>query len=159
MLNRPKAPTRPGTLAEVVRLVRRDDEELRFCLAGFLDEFYADRALASRRARIEEDPGLFGEERRDALIGAIPCPPLVHGAGAYEGFSFGRKPRRVSAAVYFHGSGTASSRPHAEGRPLVGLRNHADGSRAGTRRHRAFRSAGAFLERFPIWLNRKPIDF
>lgn len=71
MLNRPKAPTRPGTLAEVVRLVRRDDEELRFCLAGFLDEFYADRALASRRARIEEDPGLFGEERRDALIGAI----------------------------------------------------------------------------------------
>jgi hypothetical protein len=35
--------TRPGTLAEVQRLVRVDGEKLRFCLAGFLDQFYSDR--------------------------------------------------------------------------------------------------------------------
>jgi hypothetical protein len=34
---------RPGTLAEVQRLVRVDGEKLRFCLAGFLDQFYTDR--------------------------------------------------------------------------------------------------------------------
>jgi hypothetical protein len=64
-------PTRPGTLAEVVRRVRDDREAIRFCLAGFLDEFYADRAPAGRRARLETDPGLLEDERHDALIGAI----------------------------------------------------------------------------------------
>ena len=64
-------PTRPGTLAEVVRRVRDDREALHFCLAGFLDEFYADRLPAGRRARIDADPGLFGDQRHDALIGAI----------------------------------------------------------------------------------------
>jgi len=64
-------PTRPGTLAEVVRRVRDENEELRFCLAGFLDEFYADRVPAARRARLEAEPSLLGDERRDALIGAI----------------------------------------------------------------------------------------
>jgi hypothetical protein len=63
-------PTRPGTLAQVLRRVR-DGEPLRFCLAGFLDEFYGDRALEMRRARIEEDPGVTGDPKLDALIGAI----------------------------------------------------------------------------------------
>jgi len=47
---------RPGTLAEVQRLVRTDGEKLRFCLAGFLDQFYTDRDRASRYARIIDDP-------------------------------------------------------------------------------------------------------
>jgi hypothetical protein len=64
-------PTRPGTLAEVVRRVRDEGEALHFCLAGFLDEFYAERVPAVRRARLESEPGLIGDERRDALIGAI----------------------------------------------------------------------------------------
>ena len=46
--------TRPGTLAEVQRLVRIEGEKFRFCLAGFLDTFYP----ASRYARIIDDPGL-----------------------------------------------------------------------------------------------------
>jgi hypothetical protein len=62
---------RPGTLAQVLRLVRDDSEPLRNCLAGFLDEFYADRDQASRRSRIEESPALTGDERQDALFGAI----------------------------------------------------------------------------------------
>jgi hypothetical protein len=64
-------PTRPGTLAQVVRRVRDEGDALRFCLAGFLDEFYADRGPAARRARVETDPGLLGDERLDALIGGI----------------------------------------------------------------------------------------
>jgi hypothetical protein len=44
---------------------------LRGYVVGFLDEFYADRDPASRRARIEEAPGLTGDERQDAFIGAI----------------------------------------------------------------------------------------
>jgi hypothetical protein len=63
--------TRPGTLAQALRLVRVDGEALRYCLAGFLDEFYADPDSASRRARIEEEPGLTGDNRKDAFIGAI----------------------------------------------------------------------------------------
>jgi len=63
--------TRPGTLAQVLRRVRADGEELRFCLAGFLDEFYIDRDPTGRRARVEHDPGLLGDARQDALIGAI----------------------------------------------------------------------------------------
>jgi hypothetical protein len=62
---------RPGTLAQVLQLVRNDGEPLRACLAGFLDEFYADRNSASRRVRIEEVPGLAGDERLDAFIGGI----------------------------------------------------------------------------------------
>ncbi|MGA2125410.1 MAG: hypothetical protein ABSG76_04570 [Xanthobacteraceae bacterium] len=50
--------TRPGTLAEVQRLVRTKGEKLRHCLAGFLDDFYADRDPVGRRARIADDPGL-----------------------------------------------------------------------------------------------------
>ena len=63
--------TRPGTLAQVLRLVRDDGETLRFCLAGFLDEFYADSDPASRRARVDEAPALTGDVRQDAFFGAI----------------------------------------------------------------------------------------
>jgi len=62
---------RPGTLAQALRLVLDDGETLRFCLAGFLDEFYADRDSASRRARVVEAPALTGDARQDALFGAI----------------------------------------------------------------------------------------
>ncbi len=62
---------RPGTLAQVQRFVRDEGEPLRSCLVGFLDEFYADRDATSRRARLEEAPGLTGDERQDAFIGAI----------------------------------------------------------------------------------------
>src|SRR5262249_10136577 len=50
---------------------RDEREDFRFCLAGFLDEFYADRVPAGRRDRLESNPGLLGEERHDALVGAI----------------------------------------------------------------------------------------
>jgi hypothetical protein len=63
--------TRLGTLAEVQRLVRRDGETMRFCLAAFLDQFYMDRDRESRYARIADDPGVSGEARFDALMGAI----------------------------------------------------------------------------------------
>ena len=62
---------RPGTLAEVQRLVRSEGEKFRFCPAGFLDQFYGDRDPASRYARIIDDPGLTGDERFDALMGAM----------------------------------------------------------------------------------------
>jgi hypothetical protein len=61
--------TRPGTLAEVQRQVRSDGEAMGFCLAGFLDEFYADRDPVGRHGRIAGDPGLSGEQRLDALMG------------------------------------------------------------------------------------------
>ena len=62
--------TRPGTLAQVLQLVR-DGEKFRFCMAGFLDEFYADTSGPSRAARIAEDPGLTDDPRTNALLGAI----------------------------------------------------------------------------------------
>jgi hypothetical protein len=101
-------PTRPGTLAEVVRRVRDDDDELRFCLAGFLDEFYTDRTSPGRRERIEAEPGLFGDERRDALIGAIGehlChrwglgepPAWTHDAARFLGRPWFMGPERLKA--------------------------------------------------------------
>jgi hypothetical protein len=45
--------TRPGTLAHVLRLVG-EGETLRFCMAGFLDEFYGDPSDRSRAARIAD---------------------------------------------------------------------------------------------------------
>jgi hypothetical protein len=71
MHDQPMLLTRPGTLVEVLRLVRFDGEKLRFCLAGFLDQFYSDQDPARRRARLADDPGLSGDERTDALMGAI----------------------------------------------------------------------------------------
>jgi hypothetical protein len=61
---------RPGTLEQVLRLVR-SGEKFRFCLAGFLDEFYGDTDAASRLGRVAEDPGLSDDGRTNALLGAI----------------------------------------------------------------------------------------
>ena len=61
---------RPGTLVQVLRLVR-EGEKLRFCLAGFLDDFYGDVDLGSRARRISEDPGLTNDCKMNALLGAI----------------------------------------------------------------------------------------
>jgi hypothetical protein len=61
---------RPGTLAQVLRLVRNGDK-LRFCLAGFLDGFYGDPAKQSRVCRISEDPGLTDDLKMNALLGAV----------------------------------------------------------------------------------------
>lgn len=44
---------------------------MRFCLAGFLDGFYSDPDPKRRRARLEDDPGLTGDVKLDALVGAI----------------------------------------------------------------------------------------
>lgn len=63
-------PDRAGTLAQVLLLVG-SGEKFRFCLAGFLDEFYGDASARSRAVRIAEDPGLTGDARTDALLGAI----------------------------------------------------------------------------------------
>ena len=52
MLDQATIPTRPGTLAEVVRRARDDAEALRFCLAGFLDEFYADCTILQNKGII-----------------------------------------------------------------------------------------------------------
>jgi hypothetical protein len=62
---------RAGTLAEAVRWHRDLGERFRYCLAGFLDEFYADMNSLGRKARIVEDPGYVGIERTDALVGAV----------------------------------------------------------------------------------------
>ncbi|MBR0755952.1 hypothetical protein JQ604_27585 [Bradyrhizobium jicamae] len=62
--------TRPGTLAQVLLFVR-DGEKFRFCIAGFLDEFYGDVSDRSRAARIADDPGLTGDPKTNALLGAI----------------------------------------------------------------------------------------
>lgn len=61
---------RPGTLVQVLQLVR-EGEKLRFCLAGFLDDFYGDANIGSRARRIFEDPGMTDDPRTNALFGAI----------------------------------------------------------------------------------------
>jgi hypothetical protein len=61
---------RPGTLVQVLQLAR-EGEKLRFCLAGFLDDFYGDANLGSRARRISEDPGLANDPKMNALLGAI----------------------------------------------------------------------------------------
>jgi hypothetical protein len=61
---------RPGTLVQVLQLVR-SGEKLRFCTAGFLDDFYGDLDNESRLRRIADDPGLVADARLDALMGAI----------------------------------------------------------------------------------------
>jgi hypothetical protein len=71
MDNPPISLNRPGTLAQVLRLVRDEGEKLRYCLAGFLDEFYGDPDPTSRAKRIADDPGPSGDTRLDALFGAI----------------------------------------------------------------------------------------
>jgi hypothetical protein len=62
--------TRPGTLVQVLQLVR-EGAKFRFCIAGFLDDFYTDKSQDSRRMRIVDDPGLTLDSKTDALLGAI----------------------------------------------------------------------------------------
>ena len=40
-------------------------------MAGFLDDFYTDTEVASRRDRVADDPGLTDDARMNALLGAI----------------------------------------------------------------------------------------
>jgi hypothetical protein len=61
---------RPGTLAQVLQLVRKG-EKLRFCMAGFLDDFYRDPTQQSRVCRIAEDPGFADDCKMNALLGAV----------------------------------------------------------------------------------------
>ena len=61
---------RPGTLAEVLQLVR-EGEKLRFCLAGFLDDFYGNTDPGSRARHVAKDPGLADDPKMNALLGAI----------------------------------------------------------------------------------------
>lgn len=85
-----------------MRRARDEHDELRFCLAGFLDEFYADRVPATRRARLEVEPGLFGDERRDALIGAIG-EHLCHRWGLGEPPAWTHDRARFLARPWFMG--------------------------------------------------------
>jgi hypothetical protein len=71
MQTQSKSLIRPGTLAQVLQLVKSENEELRFCMAGFLDDFYTDTRVAGRRSRLVEDPGLSGTPELDALLGAV----------------------------------------------------------------------------------------
>jgi hypothetical protein len=139
---------RPGTLAEVQRLVRVDGEKLRFCLAGFLDQFYKDRDLASRYARITDDPGLTGDARFDALMGAIgehlsrrwqigPPPPWTDdparflsrpwfmGTERMKGFLLVESPMAYRRRFIFTEAEPLRRHPHAARRALVGLRDDA----------------------------------
>jgi hypothetical protein len=61
---------RPGTLAQVLQLVR-NGEKLRYCLAGFLDDFYGETDADARMRRLTDDPGLTDDPRMNALLGAI----------------------------------------------------------------------------------------
>jgi hypothetical protein len=61
---------RPGTLAQVLQLVR-NGEKFRYCLAGFLDDFYGTTDVAARIRRVADDPGLTDDPRMNALLGAV----------------------------------------------------------------------------------------
>jgi hypothetical protein len=64
-------PTWNAGTGPAMQLVKSENEKLRFCMAGFLDDFYADMSVEGRRSRLEEDPGLSGDRKLDALLGAI----------------------------------------------------------------------------------------
>jgi hypothetical protein len=61
---------RPGTLAQVLQFVR-DGEKFRYCMAGFLDDFYGDPDTDSRMQRVADDPGLTDDPRMNSLLGAV----------------------------------------------------------------------------------------
>jgi hypothetical protein len=67
--------SRPGTLAEVLRRAKAeqgvDRDSFRVALAEFLDDFYLDLDIRSRKARVEEDPGLIDVSWIDAFLGAV----------------------------------------------------------------------------------------
>lgn len=85
-----------------MRRVRDEHDALHFCLAGFLDEFYADGEPIGRRGRIETNPGLFEDERRDALIGAIG-EHLCHRWGLGDPPAWTNDPARFLARPWFMG--------------------------------------------------------
>ena len=63
---------RPGTLQEVVLSeIKLGSDKRRSLLSGFLDEFYGDTDPAGRRHRLEDEPPLTGDNKTDALVGAI----------------------------------------------------------------------------------------
>ena len=61
---------RPGTLLQVQQRVD-GGASFRDAIAEFLDEFYLDEILASRRDRLAERPALSGDAVRDAYMGAV----------------------------------------------------------------------------------------
>jgi hypothetical protein len=65
------AGSRHGTLAEAVFSHLESKSEFRFHLASFLDGFYLDRTIEGRRARVQDEPALTGDDRFDALMGAM----------------------------------------------------------------------------------------
>jgi len=73
ILPQPNRPiiSRPGTLAEAILWSRGDISRLRVPLAGFLDEFYADRNSDSRHGRLRDEPELTGDAKLDAYVGAV----------------------------------------------------------------------------------------
>ena len=70
---------RPGTLAEAVHWHRDEGERFRYCLAGFLDEFYADMNSLSRKRRILEDP--YMSARSEPTRSLEPSPSICAGDG------------------------------------------------------------------------------
>src|SRR5467141_3351226 len=102
MRNQPSTLTRPGTLALALQFALGQGEALRYCLAGFLDEFYADPDSASRRARIEEEPALLGDEKQDAFIGAI-AEHLCHRWSLGDPPAWTNDPRRFLHQPWFVG--------------------------------------------------------
>ncbi|MBB6486226.1 hypothetical protein GGD46_003521 [Rhizobium lusitanum] len=67
----PMQQIRPGSLAAAVRSHLEAGSEFRYHLASFLDGFYLDPSSRRRRDRLVDPPGLTGDERFDALVGAI----------------------------------------------------------------------------------------
>ena len=61
---------RPQTLAEAVERIEKGEPQ-DVMLAGFIDTFDLAKTNEGRYASIEREPELTGDERLDALLGAI----------------------------------------------------------------------------------------
>ena len=61
---------RPQTLAEAVERIEKGEPQ-DVMLAGFIDTFDLAKTNEGRYASIEREPELTGDERLDALVGAI----------------------------------------------------------------------------------------
>jgi hypothetical protein len=102
MPSQPITSNRPGTLAQALQLARGPGESLRYCLAGFLDGFYADPDPTRRRASIEDAPDLLGDERWDAFVGGIG-EHLCHRWNLGEPPAWTNDPARFLARPWFVG--------------------------------------------------------
>jgi hypothetical protein len=60
-------PTRHAGTLQVVR----DGEKFRYCMAGFLDDFYGEADVTARTRRVADDPGLTDDPWMNALLGAV----------------------------------------------------------------------------------------